>query len=577
MENLPKLTERQIRSRCGDRSYGLGIQYYDKGAIIEPRVEGNTLKARCRGSQGGPYRVWAKLGSKGIESADCSCAVGDGGCCKHTAALLLTWLRKPEKFSEAESLDKNLANRSKDELIALVKQMLRRQPDLEPLLSMPLPGSTSKGQARPSTFRKQAVAVFDDMSGKWGELDGVVDQLEAITEIGDTFLKQKDVESAAAAFEGVGSAIAEAYESVEDHDGDLAALLQSCCENLGKCLEQIADPKVRKRILRFLFDVYQLDADAGGIGVSDDAFAVLNDLKDDERKQLIEWVEEVVQESAGSRWNAQWLLALRKDDLDDHTALELCRKHELREELIERLLKLGRGQEAAAEAARLEEYSLLRMEADFKRHGQSEAFDAIMMERARKSPHPGVLAWLRKRAKQNGDSAAMLQLSQREFAASPSKESYEAIQVLAVKLGKWESVRVELLKQLKGSHRTDLLARICLEEGRIDEALKLVKGNNSFGWPSADLEVAKAVERVRPRAAIEIYCKQIDLHMASRGREGYREAAKLLKRLRRTHENAGEPECFSKYMENLRQKYGKLRTFWDEVQAAEVLADSGAV
>ena len=576
MQHLPKITERQIRSRCGDRSYGLGIEYYADNAIIDAKIEGGTLRARCRGSQGGPYRVWAKLGSKGIESADCSCPVGDGGHCKHTAALLLTWLRKPQKFTEAQSIDKSLADRTKEQLIALIKQMLRRQPDLEQLLSMPLPGSSPKGEAKPSTFRKQADSIFGEMTGEWGELDEVIDQLEAITDVGDTFLKQKNAASAAAVFEGVGSAVIEDYEFVEDYNGDLASFLQECCQKIGKCLKQIKDPKVTKRIVRFLLDVCEFDGEMGGISVSDDAVTVLDSLKGDERKLLIQCLEKAMEQSGGSNW-AGWLLDLRKDELDDAVAIEFCRKHGLRGELIERLLKLDRGEEAAAEASHLDDYSLVRLEARFKQQGHADAFDQVMTERAQKSSHPEVLGWLKKRAEQKGDTAALLQLLQREFATHAGKEEYEKIQAAAVKLGKWDSVRPQLLKQLQTNHRTDLLVRIHLDEGRLDDALKLVNGKNYFGWPNVDLEVAKAAERVRPKAAIDIYRNQIDRDLRSRGREGYREAAKLLKRLRRTHENAGDPESFSKYMDGLRQKHARLRNFWEEVQAADVPADSGAV
>jgi hypothetical protein len=57
--------------------------------------------------------------------------------------LLLTWRERPEAFGEAAEIDAALEGRSKDELIALVKQMLRLRPDLESLLEMPLPAGGS--------------------------------------------------------------------------------------------------------------------------------------------------------------------------------------------------------------------------------------------------------------------------------------------------------------------------------------------------------------------------------------------------------------------------------------------------
>ena len=72
------------------------------------------------------YYVQATLGAQGIVAADCSCPVGEGGRCKHVAALLLIWQANPGEFVEMEELDASLERRSKAELIALVKQMLRQ-------------------------------------------------------------------------------------------------------------------------------------------------------------------------------------------------------------------------------------------------------------------------------------------------------------------------------------------------------------------------------------------------------------------------------------------------------------------
>src|SRR5207248_10736176 len=140
MSTLPHLTARAVRAWVDDRSYDLGRKYYDDGALFDTRRQGSTLKAMCRGSSGGPYRVQAALGDDGVEKADCSCPVGDGGHCKHVAALLLAWARQPGSFREVEDTDAALQRRSKAELVALVKLMLRRQPELESLLETPLPG-----------------------------------------------------------------------------------------------------------------------------------------------------------------------------------------------------------------------------------------------------------------------------------------------------------------------------------------------------------------------------------------------------------------------------------------------------
>jgi uncharacterized Zn finger protein len=138
MSDRPHLTEEAIREWVNERSFERGEEYHRSGEIFEPRRQGNTLRARCHGSSGGPYRVEATLdGEGGIESGDCSCPVGVA--CKHLVALLLGWCENPETFKEATNLREWLKWQSKAELIKLIEKMVRHKPELENLLGMPPP------------------------------------------------------------------------------------------------------------------------------------------------------------------------------------------------------------------------------------------------------------------------------------------------------------------------------------------------------------------------------------------------------------------------------------------------------
>ncbi|MCA9918189.1 MAG: SWIM zinc finger family protein [Anaerolineales bacterium] len=100
-----RLTEASIRNRVGEQSFKRGKRYFQQDAIMSPWIQGNMLKAKCWGSMPQPYHVWVQLGVNDIDSGECSCPVGDGGYCKHVAALLLMWLHKPDSFQEVEPLD----------------------------------------------------------------------------------------------------------------------------------------------------------------------------------------------------------------------------------------------------------------------------------------------------------------------------------------------------------------------------------------------------------------------------------------------------------------------------------------
>jgi uncharacterized Zn finger protein len=200
MSNLPRITEKAILKRVGERSFKLGQRYAEDGSVFNCRRQGLTLKARCQGTADEPYRVEVTFDQKAdIADAECSCPVGDGGYCKHVAAVLLTWRRRPDGFTETEEVGAALARRSKEELVALVQEMLKREPDLESLLELPLPGGPRPAEVSPEAFRRQAVAAFGRGGYEWGAARAIADDLSLLMENADAYLEQQDFDAAAAA------------------------------------------------------------------------------------------------------------------------------------------------------------------------------------------------------------------------------------------------------------------------------------------------------------------------------------------------------------------------------------------
>jgi uncharacterized Zn finger protein len=167
MAVIPYIKQFDVRNWTDDVYFQRGQKYYEQGAIYDQRKQGMTLKSKCAGSQAPFYRQEVLFSSHGIESAECSCPVGEGGHCKHTVALLLTWASDPDSFKETESLDVVLEKRSKAELISLTKEMLEQEPDLESLLELPL----VEGDSQPlniKAIRQQANRAFQGTDFEWG-------------------------------------------------------------------------------------------------------------------------------------------------------------------------------------------------------------------------------------------------------------------------------------------------------------------------------------------------------------------------------------------------------------------------
>ena len=100
---------------------------------------GITLTAECEGSSAPSYRLRVELDDGGIRSAVCACPYDWGGYCKHIVALLLTYIHKPEEFTEQKSLADLLSGLDRDTLVALITRLAERDSDLYDRLETSIP------------------------------------------------------------------------------------------------------------------------------------------------------------------------------------------------------------------------------------------------------------------------------------------------------------------------------------------------------------------------------------------------------------------------------------------------------
>ncbi|CCF84321.1 SWIM zinc finger family protein [Nitrolancea hollandica] len=584
MNTIPLLSEQALRDRIGERSFQRGLQYFRNGAIFDARRQGMLLKAHCTGSRPEPYRVWARFDANGIAEAQCSCPVGAGGYCKHAAALLLSWQAAPETFIEQEDVDTALECRSKAELIALIKQMLLRRPELDVLLETPLPTpGKQRTPVRPEVYRRQAESILQRGGYEWGVEAGIAEELRAIMAIGDGFADQQDYASAAAVYEAVATAVLERYELFQDEEGALVAVISECADGLIRCLVGgREDMGAREAMLTALFEIFQLDMEYGGYGFSDKALdGILEHATAEERRTIAGWVRDAL--PAGGDWSANFrrkaygafLLDLEAETLDDEAYLRICRETGLTYGLIDRLLTLDRLDEAIAEIERAERGEFIELVDLLVAHGHGDEAERLMRERSGTTEDWRVLDWLKSRYKARGDAAAALEVAEKAFERSPSLAGYQEIRQLAGSLGRWDSLRPAVLTMLERPGYSSLLIESYLLEGEIDRALNALKtappsGYGYFGGYSLRLKVAEAAEETWPRATLEIYRQYAEGLIAQRGRENYRQACDLLRRVRRLYQRLGENETWTCYIAELREQNRTLRALKEELAAAEL-------
>ena len=572
------ITEAVIRDRVGERSFSRGKRYFEQKAIVHPRLEGSTLRARCRGSAPLPYHLWVKMGGEGIIAADCSCPVGDGGYCKHIAALLLTWLHNPESFEEGKPLEKALAEREKADLILLIRQMIARYPDLEEIIELYPAGSGSATTgANADLIRRQIQNTlrYDDYERDYAGAAGIAAELESIMQQADSYRERRAWGDAATVYCTVLDELRETHAEIYDHDGDLNRVFWVGSVGLGECLPQIEQTKIRLNVLHTLVETIIHDIELGGYGFSDIAYdIVLSRTTPEEQARIVSWIEEKIDGSQPRDFSSQWrleaygglLLNLQSETLSNEQFIELCRRTNRLQDLVERLLRLERVGEAVSTATDASDYELLALADLFVAHSHEQIAEDLIWERAGTSNDMRLDNWLQDQAVATGDWRKAIEYASKQFRRRPSLESYREIEEIAEKLGDWSARRERMLAALTDREEYVLLTRIYLHEKNLPASLETLS-QMRYGGELA-MEVAQLAEESHPREAIRLYREEVDRLIAARGRSNYAQAAVYLGRMKELYEKLQEPAVWQNTIEAVRNHKPRLPALLDELQQA---------
>jgi len=453
----------------------------------------------------------------------------------------------------------------------------------------------------PASYRRQVADAFQR------ELPRIVEGLLAVKETADALAQQRDYLGAATIYETLVTEIFEQSHLYFDEDTryddyyeeeayypeeeGLDELVKQCIAALGNCLEDAqADEVACEKIINALFDIYQHDLHAdNSLGFADQAAEQLVRHSTPLERQTVaarirDLLADEEEKIAGSQRKAYggFLLDLEKDTLDDETYLRICRETGRTSDLIDRLLTLGRVDEAASETQRVDDYALLKLADFFIQHGQDAVAERLVKARIQEKPALHILEWLQKYYQTRGNLTAEFEIVKTMFRAQPYLRRYQELRALATQLARWETLQLDLLAFLEQAGKTTLLIQIALSEGEIDKALQLLKGiakkdrngytyNDGYGYygyGDIAIEVARAAEETRPREAIELYRQYAERLIALRGRQNYQAACKYLATMRTLYDKLGEHEAWISYIAALREQNRALRALKEELARA---------
>ena len=453
----------------------------------------------------------------------------------------------------------------------------------------------------PATYHSQVAAAF--------QRDAPLKTLALATvkETADTLVRQQDYLGAATIYETLVTEIFEEshlyYDEERDYDDyyeeeepcypaeeGLEEFVGECLDALGTCLaDEQTDRVAREKIIEVLFDIYEHDLRADtSLGFTNRASGYLTRYTTLlERNTIGEWLRKRLEGAASLRrkaYGAFWL-DLQKDTLEDEAFLDICRQAGLTSELIDRLLALGRIDEAERETQPIEDERLLGMADLFIHHQQDTAAEHLVRGRIKEKTDWRILAWLQNYYHARDNYPAEVEVTEAWFRTQPLLKHYQKLRDLPATKVSGEILRPELLVFLEQAHNTTLLIEIALDEGDIDKALKLLKemakkdrygytysSGYGYGYASSsttiDLNVARAAEETRPHEAIELYQQRAERLIAMRERKYYQEACPFLAKMRVLYQKLGENEAWASYVATLREQNRNLRALKDELAKA---------
>jgi uncharacterized Zn finger protein len=580
-EKLPHLTEALVRGLANDKSFERGKSYYRDGAVLQTVRQGMELRGECAGSEYEPYEISVTLAAQGIKDASCTCPYEYGGICKHTVALLLTYVHQPQAFRLIAPVEEMLKHRSKEELLAIISAMAKQDPKLLSLVELSATTQDAKaGKAvDPATIRKAARRALQHNDWDHFSSRKIAKELRALGQIAESFVKANDWLDAARVYHALLDETVSGYDNIiqqVDENGDIAVIVEEFAEALGKYLgKSNPDSRTRRAWLETLLDAFAKDIEIGGIDFASSAPDILIKQASDEEWQ---WIEARVRRlAAGSRdWGREQLVRFLTKGLDKRgrksEADGLVREIGTPEQQAKLLIKEGRIEEAVR---------LMNDIIEGKPGLVTQFADWLLEAKAKQAALNFVLAhertaswqrdqWLANYYRRHGTPEEAVAAQKTLLVNSPSVEQFKALQAVCRKMKNWPAVRAEALTALERARRFDALVEIALHEGDVARALELLPQATGWGATHLRMNVAEAAEKDLPHEAVRLYLERVEQEIAGRSRGSYSVAASTLKKVKPLFIKLHDQTAWTEYIKFLRESHKNLPALQDELRKARL-------
>lgn len=240
IKSIQQIKIEDVQRLFGSEIYARGEEYFEEGYVksIEP-LNSATIAGIVYGTQ--KYNVSASIGGEDDIVCKCSCPCDFN--CKHAAALLLKWLSVKKNYKTLknggrhgrESIDEMLSKKSKEELAAILKDIIIKHPELKPLVKV------EQGE-----ILQEIIALFSQF-WDWNETGGLTSRLDNILE-GIRRNKTSWDKDLLREMEMCSAVMAENTGNVHDDNGELGTFVEEWFATYGEVFSKTKPTADEKKV-----------------------------------------------------------------------------------------------------------------------------------------------------------------------------------------------------------------------------------------------------------------------------------------------------------------------------------------
>ncbi len=254
--DLWHLKDEDVRKLFEEKVFERGVKYFEQGRVLRPFVYRDSIMAECQGTLPEEYYIRVDMrGGNFVASCTCPYAFGY---CKHIAAVMYGWLKKPGMFKDLGKSEDLLKNMDKASLVETVMDMIKYDPDVVYVINLRL----LPRPELPGFVRQEMQNIFSEEYVDYLTVREIVKKLDIFREYASDIYQAGDFDTAIVVLEPVIDAAVDYYTSLDDSDGLMRNFFASVMDLYGDIIPTYRLEGERRRLMGKARDWY-IDAEWG--------------------------------------------------------------------------------------------------------------------------------------------------------------------------------------------------------------------------------------------------------------------------------------------------------------------------